>query len=904
MGTFYDCNSARISLREYWWGTKSPAVIVGWISKWLGVRIPSSTDDPNVETLAPFEIPREQLPEELASQVAALEGDFHALGFHTAVCHLIRDAETHTVILMITLRHESGTVLGRVFHRDWRMPHPPRIYLAPQFITVFEDGSYLVSSALKPDMLAPPECPVNRVEKATAATLFASHQAALIRPQFAKPVRSVTTVEEIRNVSEHFHALHRDFHVKRRVFVPRVAPSQPAPLDLAPAASAAAVDGGGAAMPPPLPGFLEMSRHPEIHAEMRRLQQARSGSWGKAVLTLVVTIAIFAGAGAAAWSWDFVLALIPILFFHELGHFAAMKVFRYRNLKMFFIPLFGAAVTGHHYNVAGWKKALVSLAGPVPGILAGIVLGAIGMALHQDWLLNAAFLMLILNGFNLLPVLPLDGGWVLHSVLFSRHYLLDVAFRAVAGIALLAGFMVLDDRVLMALGIFMLLGIQANWRTGKVTHEVKQSQLPTVPPDSETIPTDTADRIIGGLKTAFPKGANAKTIAQMTLGIFESLNARPPGWFASALLLGVHIGSLALAVVFSFIFVVAKQGDVLDFLDMAASAPQQAYDCHSLVETQGVEFTRAAGSNPMTLIGGYPDHSSATAAFAVLTRELPPQAAVRQFGQTLLLAVPADRDDLRADLVARLERTSTNVFATSSNLSWSVSISVVAQSVEVAERLERLLGNFASAPAHAALVPPWMPADPRSKEERAQHELARWTYRELNQVAGSVYTNAEYRTLIRRSATARRQGDLSGAESLGAEAQSLASQLRTAAIQKLQLEGGATLDPETIRRYLNVPDQIDLGNLELRRDRLADLSERMGRIDRLPEASREIALSLAASGGYPRRVGQALTVGYSRHESAFHGVPALADWLCDQGCLDIKYEFHSYGFGLDEVLEE
>ena len=39
-----------------------------------------------------------------------------------------------------------------------------------------------------------------------------------------------------------------------------------------------------------------------------------------------------------------------------------MRAFKYRNVQMFFIPFFGAAVTGRNFSVAGYKKAIVSLA--------------------------------------------------------------------------------------------------------------------------------------------------------------------------------------------------------------------------------------------------------------------------------------------------------------------------------------------------------------------------------------------------------------------------------------------------------------------------------------------------------------------------------------------------------------
>ncbi|MDX1653260.1 MAG: hypothetical protein R3277_12250, partial [Brumimicrobium sp.] len=38
--------------------------------------------------------------------------------------------------------------------------------------------------------------------------------------------------------------------------------------------------------------------------------------------------------------------LLGVLLFHELGHFTAMKLFGYENLKMLFIPFLGAMVSG------------------------------------------------------------------------------------------------------------------------------------------------------------------------------------------------------------------------------------------------------------------------------------------------------------------------------------------------------------------------------------------------------------------------------------------------------------------------------------------------------------------------------------------------------------------------------
>lgn len=170
--------------------------------------------------------------------------------------------------------------------------------------------------------------------------------------------------------------------------------------------------------------------------QLARLQKQQNSVW-TTLLILAVSVVLFLAAIRTDNAWNIgwmnlTWMLIPVLAIHELGHFLAMRWFGYRNLRMFFIPFFGAAVSGRHYNVAGWKKAVVALAGPVPSIILAAVLGGMALFFQQPQLAGAALLMLILNGFNLLPLLPLDGGWVVHAVLFVRNPLLDVGFRLLA----------------------------------------------------------------------------------------------------------------------------------------------------------------------------------------------------------------------------------------------------------------------------------------------------------------------------------------------------------------------------------------------------------------------------------------------------------------------------------------
>ncbi len=85
--------------------------------------------------------------------------------------------------------------------------------------------------------------------------------------------------------------------------------------------------------------------------------------------------------------------------------------------------------------------------GPVPGVILGIIAGLAGMAFHQPLAISAGLLLIAINGFNLLPVLPLTtGARCYQTILFSRHYTLDVVFRVRGALCLLGMSIALQDQ--------------------------------------------------------------------------------------------------------------------------------------------------------------------------------------------------------------------------------------------------------------------------------------------------------------------------------------------------------------------------------------------------------------------------------------------------------------------------
>ena len=116
------------------------------------------------------------------------------------------------------------------------------------------------------------------------------------------------------------------------------------------------------------------------------------------------------GAYALIWGWKFAVGFVALLFLHEMGHYIQLRREGVRPSGMVFIPFLGAAVGTRSLGGSALAEARVGLAGPILGSLATAALLPIAAATDDDFWRALAFTGFFLNLFNLLPVVPLDGG--------------------------------------------------------------------------------------------------------------------------------------------------------------------------------------------------------------------------------------------------------------------------------------------------------------------------------------------------------------------------------------------------------------------------------------------------------------------------------------------------------------
>jgi Zn-dependent protease len=182
----------------------------------------------------------------------------------------------------------------------------------------------------------------------------------------------------------------------------------------------------------------------------------------KAIKVLLV------GASVAAYSWlfsfQFALLLIGCLVIHEYGHIRAMKRFGMKTKGIYLIPFVGGLAVGENKLNTRWQNVVISIMGPVYGLFLSVGSLALFYITGNPLFAGLAGFNALLNLFNLLPILPLDGGHILKSIAFSMHSVVGLVLcigGALLGVGLSYAF------GLALLGLLLLIGsleIVFEWR--------------------------------------------------------------------------------------------------------------------------------------------------------------------------------------------------------------------------------------------------------------------------------------------------------------------------------------------------------------------------------------------------------------------------------------------------------
>ncbi|KPZ53155.1 MULTISPECIES: metalloprotease [unclassified Pseudoalteromonas] len=187
----------------------------------------------------------------------------------------------------------------------------------------------------------------------------------------------------------------------------------------------------------------------------------------------VIKVAL-AGASVAGYAWlfsiEFALMLIACLVVHEYGHVRAMKYFGIKTKGIYLIPFVGGLAVSDDKITTRWQDVVISLMGPAFGLFTSVLGVVLYYATEMEIFAGVAVLSALLNLFNLLPILPLDGGHVLKSISFSMRSWVGLS---VCLLGVLFGLWLSYTFGLMLLVFFLFVGaleIVFEWRGRHYSH--------------------------------------------------------------------------------------------------------------------------------------------------------------------------------------------------------------------------------------------------------------------------------------------------------------------------------------------------------------------------------------------------------------------------------------------------
>ncbi|HEV2980709.1 MAG TPA: site-2 protease family protein [Solirubrobacteraceae bacterium] len=128
------------------------------------------------------------------------------------------------------------------------------------------------------------------------------------------------------------------------------------------------------------------------------------------LLTTAGTALVSVAAYSLWFGWTFAIGFVVLLFVHEMGHVIQLRREGIKATAPMFVPFMGAFISAKSLGDNALAVARVGLAGPVLGTLGAGVCLAVGELTNSDLLRALAYIGFFLNLFNLLPVVPLDGG--------------------------------------------------------------------------------------------------------------------------------------------------------------------------------------------------------------------------------------------------------------------------------------------------------------------------------------------------------------------------------------------------------------------------------------------------------------------------------------------------------------
>ncbi|MES2567598.1 MAG: site-2 protease family protein [Bacteroidota bacterium] len=173
----------------------------------------------------------------------------------------------------------------------------------------------------------------------------------------------------------------------------------------------------------------------------------------------------------------YIAAVLVVLMIHELGHFFAMKIYHYNDVKLFVLPLLGAYVSGTKSKISQRQMSVVILSGPIPGIIIGFCLLLSTISYPNERLEMLGNIFFVLNLFNLLPFVPLDGGRLLETLFVNQNHTIRTVFTIISIIMMTLLAILSQSIILLILPAFMIFDLIMKVKNQKIKEYLNHEKI-------------------------------------------------------------------------------------------------------------------------------------------------------------------------------------------------------------------------------------------------------------------------------------------------------------------------------------------------------------------------------------------------------------------------------------------
>lgn len=128
--------------------------------------------------------------------------------------------------------------------------------------------------------------------------------------------------------------------------------------------------------------------------------------------SMIFALAIYSWA----FGWQFAVGFIILLFIHEMGHLIAAKIVGLKVTLPLFIPFLGAVIALKEAPRNAWIEAIIGIGGPLLGSVGAFAVACGYFFTGKEIFLVLGYTGMFLNLFNLVPIVPLDGGRIVSAI--------------------------------------------------------------------------------------------------------------------------------------------------------------------------------------------------------------------------------------------------------------------------------------------------------------------------------------------------------------------------------------------------------------------------------------------------------------------------------------------------------